>query len=82
MTISEVNESIGSAFRERRDLLKKIDCLKDRLISIGRAATTLADNPVHAESEETMQSASDVRDDYAALKGAMTRLAELDKILS
>ena len=29
-----------------------------------------------------MQSASDVRDDYAELKGAMTRLAELDKILS
>ena len=49
MTISEVNESIGRAFYERRDLLKKIDCLKDRLISIGRAATTLAGNPVHAE---------------------------------
>ena len=34
------------------------------------------------ESEAIMQSASDVRDDYAALKGAITRLAELNKILS
>ncbi|MYH36171.1 MAG: hypothetical protein F4160_05155 [Rhodospirillaceae bacterium] len=82
MTNEEMHADIGRAFVERRDLLKKVDCLKHRLRTVGAAATTLSENPVHADSEAALLAASDIREDFAELKQVLSRLAELDRVLS
>ena len=82
MTQKEIDIEIGRAFRERRDILRTINCIKHRLRKMGDAASTLAVNPDHAESESVMDSASDVREDFAELKRSISRLNELEKVLS
>ena len=59
MTNDDVERDIGRAHMERRDLEKKIACLRHRLIIVGQACMTLANNPLHAESEEAMTKATD-----------------------
>ena len=82
MTKDDMAKDIGQAFIERRELVKKIDCLEHRLRTTGKAAVTLADNPVHQESESALESASDVREDFAELKRGLTRLRELNRLLN
>ena len=82
MTSEEMESEIGRAFIERRELTKKIECLEHRLRTVGKAATELADNPLYAEAEAVMESASDVRQDFKDLKAALQRLRELNRILS
>ncbi|MCY4592539.1 MAG: hypothetical protein OXE86_18690 [Alphaproteobacteria bacterium] len=82
MTANEADAKIGRAFSERRDLIKKIACLKGQLTTIGNAAVLLGNSPGYAEAETVMESASDVREDYAELRRSRSRLAELEKVLS
>ena len=81
MTNEDVERDIGRAHMERRDLEKKIVCLRHRLIIVGQACTTLANNPLHAESEEAMTKATDPREDWADLRKAHGRLDELAALL-
>ena len=81
MTTDELDREIGRAFRERKDLLQKIECLKRRLKSTGEALVTLADNVLHAEAEETVREATDPRADFEELHKCQARLADLNKIL-
>ena len=81
MTSDNVERDIGRAHLERRDLEKKIACLRHRLIAVGQACTTLANNPLHAESEKAMTRATDPREDWADLRKAHIRLEELAPLL-
>ncbi len=64
------------------NISKKIDCLEHRLRTTGKAAVTLADNPLHQQSESALESASDVREDFAELKRGLARLRELNRLLN
>ena len=68
MTKEDVERDIGRAYIEHRELEKKIACLRLRLRTVGRACTTLADNALHDDSEETIVKATDPREDFAELK--------------
>ena len=81
MTEDDVEREIGRAFMERRDLEKKVACLRHRLSTVGRACTALAENPLHAESVETMGKATDPREDWAELQKFNARLDELSDLL-
>ncbi len=81
MTNDDVERDVGRAYMERRDLEKKIACLQHRLITVGRACTTLANNSLHAESSEAMEKATDPREDWTGLKKALVRLDELKALM-
>lgn len=85
MTEKEIEDcfsALGKAFAERRDLRPRVNKLKNNLRTIGAAAVYLADNPLHDESLSRLSSASDIREDAAELSLALSRLAELDKLLA
>ena len=89
MTRDEMHADIGKAFQERKELSQKIKCLENRLKTIGNAATLLSDNTygvnsidAHPEAVETMETASDIREDFKQLRDSLVRLKELNKILS
>ncbi len=81
MTNEEQHRQIGAAFQERKALQDKLKCLRFRLRTVGEAAKTLADNHLHKDSRSTMESASDVREDFADMDKSLIRLAELNKLL-
>lgn len=81
MTQEEVDAEVGRAFREKQGLVKKIACLQDRIRRITSAASTLAGNPIHAESLEIMDGASDIREDVAEIRRCKERVAEIDRLL-
>ena len=81
MTEDDVERDVGRAFMERRDLLKKVDCLQLRLRTVGEACKVLAGNAVHPESVETMLNATDPREDWQELQKAYTRLDKLAILL-
>ena len=82
MTKEDKERDIGRAYMERRDLQEKVDCLRLRLRTVGEACKVLADNAVHAESVETMLTATDPREDWQELQKAYTRLDELAILLT
>ena len=82
MTTEEMQMEIGGAYIERRNLIKKVDCLKLRLSSFSKTLDVLLDNQLHQESLVMIEKASDPRADWAELAKAFARIAELDKVLS
>ena len=82
MTDEEMYADLGKAFEERRQLQKKIDCLQHRLRDFGTACSAVAVDPFNAEpAMQHMDSAGDPREDWADLKKALVRMAELNKVL-
>lgn len=81
MTRDEVNSEIGRAFVERQELTKEADCLRHRLRTYGRAYAALADSPFEQENRDIAERATDLRTDWADLKKALDRIAELNKLL-
>lgn len=81
MTQDELHREIGRAFTERRDLQQKIKCLENRLSTFGGACNTVAKNPMHAESRNTIENAPDPREDWAELLKSHKRMDDLNKLL-
>jgi len=81
MTDEDMATEIGRAFQERKRLDQEITCLRYRLRTVGNAATVLSENHLNEEAEKGMESASDIRHDFAELRKACSRLVELDRIL-
>ena len=82
MTNEDLQAEILRLRNEKRDLDTKIKCLKLRLRSTGQAAIQLADQPLFAEAEAILESATDIREDFAALKRALARHREISEVLS
>ena len=81
MTNEEQDMAVGRAFRERKDLLQKMECLRSRLRMTSQALAKLLDNELDAESAKTLFNANDPRADFGELQDCLKRRAELDKIL-
>ena len=81
MTTDEVRTELERAFTERRELTMKTKCLRHRLLTYGRAFAALADSPFEPEHRNVADRASDLREDWKALKQALQRIDELNKLL-
>ena len=81
MTKDDVQREVGRAYMERGDLTQKIACLKARLHNVEQALSILEENPLHEESVEAIESATDPREDWRELKKSRAQLSNLEKIL-
>ncbi len=81
MTQDEMSLEIGRAHEERERLTKKVECLRYRLRTYGRAYVELADNPFEQECRDRAAQAPDLRDDWKEMGRALQRLDELNKLL-
>ena len=82
MTQDELDAEIGRAHRERREIVQKLNCLRDRVRRVVQAAQALLIDPEHADSWPVIDWASDIREDLAEIRRCTVRLRELDAILS
>ena len=81
MTQDEVNFAVGHAHQERQRLAKKVECLRYRWRTYGRAYAELADSPFEQEHRDRADQALDLRDDWKVLKLSLQRIEELNKLL-
>ena len=85
MTSKEIDDcfaSLGRAYAEKRDLVKKVETLERRLRNYGNALVTLVDNPVHEESLATIAEVDNPIKDWKEFQEGTARLTQLNKILS
>lgn len=81
MTDDDVRKDRGDAFAERENATAKMDCLRHRLRTYGRAFHELAENPFDAQSREIADKATDLREDWANLKRILERIDDLNRFL-
>ena len=75
--------ALGKAFTERRNLTKRVEKLRQRLDSLQSAIEELLENPYHEDSNKVVDHYDrDPREDWHDLKKGLSRLGELNKILS
>ena len=68
MTRDEMDLEIGRAFAERDELANKIECLRYRLRTYGKAFAALADSPFEGQMRELADKAPNLSADWADLK--------------
>lgn len=85
MTDEQIDDcftALGRAFAERRDLNKRAGELKIELNRVAEALKALVDNPLYESGLRVMAEADDPREIVKEYHAALSRLAQLDKILA